>query len=133
MNDSHALEQGRYAYEGLDRVLHEKARLGILTCLAAHPEGLLFNELKELCALTDGNLSRHLQVLEEGGLVEIWKGFHKRRPQTLCRISAHGLKRFHDYLEELQKILEDAAVAHKEASSQNVHASKKNTKGFAPA
>ena len=56
---------GSFAYEGLDRVLHEKARLGILTALATRPDGILFAELKDLCALTDGNLSRHLQVLRE--------------------------------------------------------------------
>src|SRR6202521_1880793 len=61
---------GRFAYEGLDRVIHEKARLGIVTSLVTHPRGLLFNDLKELCALSDGNLSRHLQILAEAGLVE---------------------------------------------------------------
>ena len=55
---------GRFAYEGLDRVIHEKARLGVLTSLMAHPKGLVFADLKRLCGLTDGNLSRHLQVLE---------------------------------------------------------------------
>ena len=44
---------GRYAYEGLDRIMHEKARLGILTTLLARPEGALFRELKQLCSLTD--------------------------------------------------------------------------------
>ena len=69
-----------FAYEGLDRVLHEKAWLGILTSLAAHPKGLAFDDIKQLCGLTDGNLSRHLQVLEEAGVVEISKTFeHKRR------------------------------------------------------
>ena len=53
-----------YAY-GLDRVLHEKARLGIMTSLVGHPKGLAFGDLKKLCNLTDGNLSRHLQVLQE--------------------------------------------------------------------
>ena len=64
---------GRFSYAGLDRVMHEKARLGILASLAAHAGGLLFNDLKQLCSLTDGNLSRHLAVLSEAGLVEIWK------------------------------------------------------------
>ena len=59
----------RFAYEGLDRVIHERARLSVLTSLITHGEGLMFNELKELCALTDGNLNRHLQVLEEAKLV----------------------------------------------------------------
>src|SRR5690606_9743217 len=78
---------GSHAYERLDRVLHEKARLGILTALVTRPDGALFTDLKELCSLTDGNLSRHVQVLAEGGLVEVWKGQERGRPQTLIRLS----------------------------------------------
>src|ERR1700732_1680567 len=81
---------GRFAYEGLERVIHEKARLGILASLASKPDGLLFGDLKELCSLTDGNLSRHLQMLQEAGLVEVWKGFKKNRPQTLVRVTELG-------------------------------------------
>jgi DNA-binding MarR family transcriptional regulator len=101
-------QAGRFAYEGLDRVLHEKARLGIMTSLVTKPDGLLFGELKRLCALTDGNLSRHLDVLHQAGLVEIWKGFENRRPQTLCRLSPEGRQRFLAYLEELEQVVRDA-------------------------
>lgn len=101
-------EPGRFAYEGLERVLHEKARLGIMTSLVTRPEGLLFGDLKRLCALTDGNLSRHLDVLREAGLVEVWKGFDNRRPQTLCRLSAEGRERLVAYLEELEQVIKDA-------------------------
>jgi DNA-binding transcriptional ArsR family regulator len=101
-------ESGRFAYEGLERVLHEKARLGIMTSLVTRPEGILFTELKRLCALTDGNLSRHLDVLREAGLVEVWKGFENRRPQTLCRLSPEGRQRFVAYLEELEQVIRDA-------------------------
>lgn len=103
--------EGRFAYEGLDRVLHEKARLGILTSLSTRPEGLLFGDLKRLCALTDGNLNRHLEVLQEAGLVEVWKRFEGKRPQTLVRLSAEGRRRFLDYLGELEKVLRDAKKA----------------------
>jgi DNA-binding transcriptional ArsR family regulator len=72
---------GRYDYAGLDRVLHEKARLGIMASLASHSAGLLFNDLKQLCSLTDGNLSRHLTVLSNAGLVEIWKGTQGPAPK----------------------------------------------------
>src|SRR5262245_51026459 len=99
---------GRFAYEGLERVFHEKARLGIMTSLVLRPEGLLFSDLKRLCALTDGNLSRHLDVLKEAGLVEVWKGFESRRPQTLCRLSPDGRHRFLAYLEELEQVIRDA-------------------------
>lgn len=103
--------EGRFAYEGLDRVLHEKARLGILTSLSTRPEGLLFGDLRRLCALTDGNLNRHLEVLQGAGLVEIWKRFEARRPQTLVRLSVDGRRRFLDYLAELEKVLHDARKA----------------------
>ncbi len=101
-------EPGRFSYEGIDRVMHEKARLSIMTSLVTRPEGLRFGELKQLCGLTDGNLSRHLDVLREAGLVEIWKGFEGRRPQTLCRLTPDGRKRFVEYLEELEKVVKDA-------------------------
>jgi DNA-binding transcriptional ArsR family regulator len=101
-------EPGRFSYEGLERVLHEKARLGIMTSLVTRPEGLLFSDLKRLCALTDGNLSRHLDVLREAGLVEVWKGFENRRPQTLCRLSSEGRQRFLAYLAELEQVIRDA-------------------------
>jgi DNA-binding transcriptional ArsR family regulator len=64
-------DSGRFAYEGLERAIHEKARLGILTSLATRREGLLFTELKALCSLTDGNLNRHLKVLQDAGLVDV--------------------------------------------------------------
>ena len=102
---------GRFAYEGLERVIHEKARLGIMTSLVAHPEGLLFVDLKELCALTDGNLNRHLQVLREAGLVEVWKGYQRNRSQTMCRITPRGRKRFLEYVGALEKVVADAAQA----------------------
>lgn len=108
---------GRFAYEGLDRVIHEKARLGILSSLATHPQGLLFPDLKELCALTDGNLSRHLQVLHEAGLVEVWKGGQKTRPQTLCRMTPEGRRRFLEYITVLEDVVADALSAARPASS----------------
>lgn len=101
--------EGRFAYEGLDRVIHERARLSILTCLLTHPKGLAFNDLKQLCALTDGNLNRHLSVLEKANMVEIAKGHERNRPQTVCRITAPGRKRYLDYLAALEQVIRDAA------------------------
>lgn len=101
-------EEGRFAYDGLDRVLHEKARLGILASLVSHKDGLKFGDLRALCQLTDGNLSRHLDTLHEAGLVEIWKGFDGRRPQTVVRMTTDGRKRFVAYLEELERVIKDA-------------------------
>src|ERR1700756_5375177 len=88
---------GRFAYEGLDRIIHEKARLGIITSLSTHPQGLLFNDLEELSALKGGNLSGHLQILPEAGVGEVWKAYKNNRPQTLCRLTGDGKKRFLDY------------------------------------
>ncbi len=110
-DDPNAERRGRFAYDGLERVLHEKARLGIMTSLLCHPEGLLFAELKELCDLTDGNLSRHLQLLRESGLVEMWKGERMNRSVTLCRLTGEGEMRFRSYIDELEKVLQDAAKA----------------------
>jgi DNA-binding IclR family transcriptional regulator len=113
---SKADDEAPFAYEGLDRVIHEKARLGLLTSLAGHQKGLSFADLKQLCGLTDGNLSRHLQVLQEAGLVEISKTFEGVRPLTTCRMTPAGRKRFLDYLSVLEKVVRDAAkVAGKSA------------------
>src|SRR6185437_3715649 len=101
-------ETGRFAYDGLDRVLHEKARLGIMTSLVTRSEGVLFTELKRLCALTDGNLSRHIDVLQEAGLVHAWRGSEGGRPQTLYRLTTEGRARFVAYLEELEQVVRDA-------------------------
>jgi DNA-binding MarR family transcriptional regulator len=111
---------GRFAYAGLDRLIHERARLSVLTSLSAHPKGLLFGDLKQLCALTDGNLSRHLQVLQEAKLVEISKGFENNRPQTLCRITPSGRRRYLEYLEVLEQVVRDAAAAAKRESARGV-------------
>jgi DNA-binding transcriptional ArsR family regulator len=102
---------GRFAYEGLERAIHEKARLGIMTSLMTRPEGLSFNELKELCDLTDGNLNRHLEVLSEAGLITVRKEEGSGRGRTLCKITATGRTRFKEYLEELERVIDDAAAS----------------------
>lgn len=101
---------GRYAYDGLDRLLHEKARLGIMTSLLTHPQGLSFNDLKSVCALTDGNLSRHLQTLARAGLVTMDKLHDGSRLQTMCRLTSQGRRRFVAYLEELERVLHDVSI-----------------------
>lgn len=104
-------ERGRFAYAGLDRIFHERARLSILTSLVAHPEGLVFNDLKSFCQLTDGNLSRHLQLLQDAGLVDIVKGLQHNRPQTLCCLTETGRDRFLDYIACLENVVTDALEA----------------------
>jgi DNA-binding MarR family transcriptional regulator len=114
--------EGRFAYEGLDRVIHERARLSVLTSLLTNPKGLTFGDLKQLCTLTDGNLSRHLSVLENAKMVDIAKGHDNNRPQTICRITANGRKRYLEYLSTLEQVVKDAAKGTKEEpASSSIH------------
>ena len=120
---------GSFAFEGLERIIHERSRLSILSSLAAHPEGLIFNDLKTLCALTDGNLSRQIQILQEAGLVEVWKGFHKKRPQTMVRFTPNGKKRFLEYIAVLEDVVSNAIATGKKSAS----AKAPNFRGLSPA
>jgi DNA-binding MarR family transcriptional regulator len=99
-----------FAYEGLDRIMHERARLGALTALLAHPKGLPFAALRKLCGLTDGNLARHLEVLEGAALIEIRKTT-EARPLSVCRITAEGRRRFLGYLTVLEQVLLDTGAS----------------------
>lgn len=108
-NASHSKSgSGRYAYEGLDRLIHERARLAILSSLAANEGGLTFNDLKDLCNLTDGNLSRQLQVLKDANFLEIEKSTAGNRPLTICRLTRTGRKKFLEYIAELEKVVSNA-------------------------
>jgi DNA-binding HxlR family transcriptional regulator len=107
--------EARFAYEGLDRVIHERARLSVLTSLVTNAKGLAFGDLKQLCALTDGNLNRHLRVLEKGKMVEIVKKHDRNRPQTICKITPSGRTRYIEYLSTLEQVVRDARST-KEAS-----------------
>jgi predicted ArsR family transcriptional regulator len=110
-----------FAYQGLDRVIHERARLSILTSLITHPTGLSFVELKQLCDLTDGNLARHLQVLEEDGMVRLTKEADAGRAQTMARITAAGRKRYLEYLTILEQVVRDAASVIHESEADQLH------------
>ena len=109
MSGGSSVDDGYFSYDGLDRVLHEKARLGILTALVSRPDGLTFVELKGLCSLTDGNLARHLQTLQDSGFVEVDKLHQKgQRPTTRVGMSSEGRKAFLAYLQELERVIRDA-------------------------
>ena len=123
-------QPGRFAYEGLDRVMHERARLSLLTSLAAHQQGLAFADLKRLCGLTDGNLSRHLKILEEAALVEIAKSFRDNRPQTTVRLTPGGRRRFVEYLSVLESVVSDAAAS---SRADATRPRRGTLKGLAPA
>ncbi len=109
----------RFAYDGLNRVIHERARLSMLTSLMTHSKGLAFGELKTLCGLTDGNLNRHLQVLDEARLVSVVKTMEGNRPQTRCRITALGRRRYLEYLSVLEQVIVDGAGAPDEEGATN--------------
>jgi hypothetical protein len=111
----------RFAYDGLNRVIHERARLSMLTSLMTHSKGLAFGELKNLCALTDGNLNRHLLVLEEARLVSVSKSLDGGRPQTRCRITALGRRRYLEYLTVLEQVINDGAAAKDEEARAAGH------------
>jgi DNA-binding transcriptional ArsR family regulator len=111
----------RFAYDGLNRVIHERARLSMLTSLMTHSKGLAFGELKTLCGLTDGNLNRHLLVLEEARLVSVVKTVDGTRPQTRCRITAVGRRRYLEYLSVLEQVITDGAAASDESARSAGH------------
>jgi predicted ArsR family transcriptional regulator len=110
-NNHRSKKVPRFAYDGLDRVIHERARLSVLTSLITHTKGQSFGELKQLCGLTDGNLNRHLTVLEEAKLVTTAKSVEHGRPQTLCKVTALGRKRYVEYLAVLEQVILDASSA----------------------
>jgi DNA-binding transcriptional ArsR family regulator len=91
--------------EELDPMLHERGRLAIVSVLAA-ADSLTFTDLRDALEMTDGNLSVHLQKLEDKGYVAIDKKFVGRRPQTTCRLSRAGKQAFTRYLNHLQAIVE---------------------------
>jgi hypothetical protein len=89
--------EAQFAYPGLDRLIHEHARLSVLTALIANNPGLSFNELKA--------------ILDEAGLITIFKGIEGNRSLTLCRITSEGRKRYTEYLAVLERVVTDAAGA----------------------
>jgi DNA-binding MarR family transcriptional regulator len=88
----------------LDRVIHEKGRLGIMSLLAASPE-LSFTELRGALGMTDGNLTTHIRTLQEAGYVSVAKSYQNRRPLTTCSLTAKGRKAFATYINLLEEIV----------------------------
>ena len=91
----------------LDRVFHERGRLAICSTLIAHAGGVSFTQLQEACALTDGNLNRHLHALAEEGIVSTEKRTGQGRPQTIVRVTSAGRDRFLSYIDALEKIVRE--------------------------
>ena len=93
------------AFLQLDRVIHEKGRLAIMSMLAAAPE-LSFTELRDALAMTDGNLTTHIRTLQEAGYVSVTKSFQNNRPLTTCSLTAAGKKAFTEYINLLEQIIQ---------------------------
>jgi DNA-binding MarR family transcriptional regulator len=93
-----------HAAARLNPLVHDRVRLAVLTALAT-TSAMSFIELKEMIAVSDGNLSSHARKLEEAGLIAVTKGFSGRRPLTLYRLTDEGRKLFDDYLAEMERLL----------------------------
>ena len=89
----------------LDRVIHEKGRLAIMSMLAASPE-LSFTEMRDALSMTDGNLTTHIRTLQESGYVSITKSFHNHRPLTTCSLTPGGKRAFTNYINLLEQIIQ---------------------------
>ena len=92
------------ALPNLDRVIHERMRLGIVSALAVN-DSLTFNELKKLLRTTDGNLSVHARRLEEAKYVDCTKSFQDRMPRTEYRLTPAGRKAFERYLNHMEALI----------------------------
>ena len=91
----------------LDRVIHEKGRLAIMSMLAASPE-LSFTELRDALSMTDGNLTTHIRTLQETGYVSVTKTFQNNRPLTTCALTPGGKKAFTAYINLLAEIVQQS-------------------------
>ena len=88
----------------LDRLIHEKGRLAIMSMLAASPE-LAFTELRDALGMTDGNLTTHIKTLQQEGYVAVAKSYQNNRPLTTCSLTASGRKAFAEYINLLEQIV----------------------------
>jgi DNA-binding MarR family transcriptional regulator len=105
-DDDRATDAARAATD-LDRVIHERLRLGIVSALASR-DSLSFNDLKAALKTTDGNLSVHARRLEEAGYVDCQKGFEGRIPRTTYRLTAAGRRALERYLAHMEALIEAA-------------------------
>ena len=88
----------------LDRVIHEKGRMAIMSLLAATPE-MSFTELRDTLSMTDGNITTHIKTLQQAGYVGVTKSVQNNRPLTTCSLTTAGRAAFKDYVELLEQIV----------------------------
>jgi DNA-binding HxlR family transcriptional regulator len=96
--------RAKHPAPGLDRLIHERMRLGIVSALAAN-ESLTFNDLKSLMNTTDGNLSVHARKLEEAGYIACTKSFEGRLPKTEYKLTVAGRRALENYLSHMETII----------------------------
>jgi DNA-binding HxlR family transcriptional regulator len=126
-------KSARVALEEIDRVFHEKARLGIMTTIIGSRDGLNFCELKDLCDLTDGNLNRHLKVLVDTGVLNVRKTGQGRNTNSHYKLTAKGRRAFEKYLSALEAILNAAKNSADSGKSNSAKSSQHPGDGLAPA
>jgi predicted ArsR family transcriptional regulator len=110
-----------FAYEGLERLFHERGRLAVCTCLIANPDGMSFKALQDACALTDGNLNRHLHALAATDIVTLERLRGSGRPTTIVRISESGKARFLEYIDELEAVVRAVNASEPERAQAAPH------------
>jgi len=88
----------------LDKIIHEKGRMAIMSLLAATPN-MSFTDIKNSLKMTDGNLTSHIRTLQQAGYVAITKSYSHRRPLTTCSLTQSGEKAFADYILLLEQIV----------------------------
>lgn len=93
----------------LDRVIHEKGRMAIMSLLAAATE-MSFTEIRESLSMTDGNLTTHLRTLQEVGYLALTKSFQNNRPLTTCSLTTSGRRAFADYINLLEQIVKQTRI-----------------------
>lgn len=98
-------------FNSLERIFHEPSRMAIVSEVCSSADGVTFNQIKESCGLTDGNLSRHLKVLGEEDIVNIEKTFVDSKPRTTIYLTDNGREKFIAYLDALEKALRVASTA----------------------
>jgi predicted ArsR family transcriptional regulator len=108
-----------FAYDGLERLFHERGRLAVCTCLIANPQGMSFTALQEACALTDGNLNRHLHALADAEIVTLARTRATGRPTTTVRITDAGKSRFLAYIDALEAVVRAVQVHAQEVEREN--------------
>lgn len=93
------------SYLQIDKIIHERGRMGIMALLAAQPE-LSFTEIRRTLEMSDGNLSLHIRTLQQAAYIKISKSFLNNRPLTKCSLTPKGRKAFRSYIKLLGTIVQ---------------------------